>query len=42
MGYRTIPTIGPLFLVQAIAGTLLAGLLLLSRRLLMVAAAAGL
>jgi hypothetical protein len=41
MGYRTIPTIGPLFLVQAIAGTLLAGLLLLSRRLLMVAAAAG-
>lgn len=41
MGYRTISTIGPLFLVQAIAGTLLAGLLLLSRRLLMVAAAAG-
>jgi hypothetical protein len=41
MGYRTIPTIGPLFLVQAIAGTLLAGLLLLSRRLLMVAAAVG-
>ena len=25
MGYRNIPTIGPLFLVQAIAGTLLAG-----------------
>jgi hypothetical protein len=41
MGYRTIPTIGPLFLIQVIAGTLLAGLLLLSRRLLMVATAAG-
>src|SRR6202044_3640621 len=40
-GYRTIPTIGPLFLVQVIAGALLAVLLLLSRRLLMVAAAAG-
>jgi hypothetical protein len=41
MGYRSIPTIGPLFLMQAIAGILLAGLLLLSRRLLVVAAAAG-
>src|ERR1700690_1606754 len=41
MGYRSIPTIGPLFLVQVIAGALLAVLLLLSRRLLMVAAAAG-
>jgi hypothetical protein len=41
MGYRSIPTIGPLFLIQAIAGILLAGLLLLSRRLLVVAAAAG-
>jgi hypothetical protein len=40
-GYRTIPTIGPLFLAQAIAGALLAVLLLFSRRLLMVAAAAG-
>src|SRR5580700_3836087 len=25
MGYRTIPTIGPLFLLQGIAGVLLAG-----------------
>jgi hypothetical protein len=41
MGYRTIPTIGPLFLVQVIAGALLALLLLVSRRLLMVVAAAG-
>jgi hypothetical protein len=41
MGYRTIPTIGPLFLVQVIAGALLAVLLLFSRRLLMVVAAAG-
>jgi hypothetical protein len=41
MGYRTIPTIGPLFLVQVIAGGLLAVLLLVSRRLLMVVAAAG-
>jgi hypothetical protein len=41
MGYRTIPTIGPLFLVQALAGALLAVLLLISRRLLMVVAAAG-
>jgi hypothetical protein len=41
MGYRTIPTIGSLFLVQVIAGALLALLLLLSRRLLIVVAAAG-
>ena len=41
MGYRTIPTIGPLFLVQGIAGALLAVLLLLSRRLLIVVMAAG-
>jgi hypothetical protein len=41
MGYRTIPTIGPLFLVQVIAGVLLAVLLLFSRRLPMVVAAAG-
>ena len=40
-GYRTIPTIGPLFLVQVIAGALLALLLLLSRRLFIVVAAAG-
>ena len=41
MGYRTIRTIGPLFLVQALAGLLLAVLLLLSRRLLVVVAATG-
>jgi hypothetical protein len=41
MGYRTIPTIGPLFLVQEIAGAIFAVLLLVSRRLLMVIAAAG-
>jgi len=41
MGCGTIPTIGPLVLVQVIAGTLLAVLSLISRRLLMVAAAAG-
>jgi hypothetical protein len=36
MGYRTIPTIGPLFLVQGISGAILAVLLVLSRRLLVV------
>ena len=41
MGYRTIPTIGPLFLVQGIVGALLAVLLVLSRRLLIVVIAAG-
>lgn len=41
MGYRTIPTIGPLFLLQGIAGVLLALLLLLWRRLLAVVAGAG-
>jgi hypothetical protein len=41
MGYRTIPTIGPLFLVQGIAGALLAVLLVLSRRLLLVVMATG-
>jgi hypothetical protein len=35
-GYRMIPTIGPLFLVQGIAGIFLAALLLFSRRLLVV------
>jgi hypothetical protein len=40
-GYRTIPTIGPLFLIQGLAGALLAVLLLLSRRLLLVVTAAG-
>jgi len=40
-GYRTIPTIGPLFLLQGIAGVLLALLLLLLRRLLIVVAGAG-
>jgi hypothetical protein len=41
MGYRTIPTIGPLFLLQGVAGLLLAIVLLLWRRLLVVAAGAG-
>jgi hypothetical protein len=41
MGYRTIPTIGPLFLVQGISGAILAVLLVLSRRLLLVVMAAG-
>lgn len=41
MGYRTIPTIGPLFLLQGITGVLLAVLLLLWRRLLLVVAGAG-
>ena len=40
-GYRTIPTIGPLFLIQGLAGLLLAVLVLLSRRLLIVVTAAG-
>ena len=40
-GYRTIPTIGPLFLVQGLAGLLLAVLVLLSRRVLIVVTAAG-
>jgi len=41
MGYRTIPTIGPLFLLQGIAGVLLAVVVLLWRRLLVVVAGAG-
>lgn len=41
MGYRAIPTIGPLFLLQGIAGVVLALLLLLWRRLLVVVAGAG-
>lgn len=40
-GYRTIPTIGPLFLIQGVAGVLLAVLLLSWRRLLIVVTAAG-
>jgi hypothetical protein len=40
-GYRTIPTIGPLFLVQGIVGAILAVALAASRRLLAVVAAAG-
>ena len=40
-GYRTIPTIGPLFLLQGIAGVVLAVVLLLWRRLLVVVAGAG-
>jgi hypothetical protein len=39
--YRAIPTIGPLFLLQGIAGVLLAVVLVLWRRLLVVGAAAG-
>jgi hypothetical protein len=41
MGYRTIPTIGPLFLLQGIVGVLLAVLLLIWRRLLVVVAGVG-
>lgn len=41
MGYRNIPTIGPLFLLQGIAGALLGLLLVLWRRLLVVVAGAG-
>ena len=41
MGYRTIPTIGPLFLVQGISGAILAVLLVLSRRLVLVVMAVG-
>lgn len=40
-GYRTIPTIGPLFLIQGVAGMLLAVILLSSRRLIIVVAATG-
>src|SRR5262245_11450011 len=40
-GYRTIPTIGPLFLFQGIAGAALAVTLVAWRRLVVVAAAAG-
>jgi hypothetical protein len=40
-GYRTIPTIGPLFLFQGIAGAALAVALVASRRLLTVVAGAG-
>jgi hypothetical protein len=41
MGYRTISTIGPLFLLQGVAGISLAALLLLWRRLLVVVVGAG-
>jgi hypothetical protein len=41
MGYRSIPTIGPLFLLQGIAGVLLGLVLVLWRRLLVVVAGAG-
>jgi len=41
MGYRTIPSIGPLFLFQGIAGIAMALLLVVSRRLLVVVMAAG-
>lgn len=40
-GYRTVPTIGPLFLFQGIAGAALAVALVASRRLLTVVAGAG-
>jgi predicted lipoprotein with Yx(FWY)xxD motif len=40
-GYRTIPTIGLLFLLQVIAGFLLAGLVLVTRHWLVAAAGAG-
>jgi hypothetical protein len=40
-GYRSIPTIGPLFLLQGASGLLLAALLLLIRRLLVVVIATG-
>ena len=40
-GYRTIPTIGPLFLFQGIAGAALAVVLVAWRRLAAVVAAAG-
>jgi hypothetical protein len=40
-GYRTIPTIGPLFLFQGIAGAVIAVLLVVWRRLATVLAAAG-
>jgi len=41
MGYRTIPTIGPLFFVQAVTAVLLAVLLLVSRRLVIVVMSVG-
>jgi hypothetical protein len=40
-GYRTIPTIGPLFLFQGIAGVVIAVALVAWRRLVVVVAAAG-
>jgi hypothetical protein len=40
-GYRTIPTIGPLFLFQGVAGVVLAVALAASRRLLAALATAG-
>jgi hypothetical protein len=40
-GYRTIPTIGPLFLFQGIAGVVLAVILAASRRLLAALATVG-
>ncbi|HEY1635024.1 MAG TPA: hypothetical protein VGF64_09720 [Acidimicrobiales bacterium] len=40
-GYRSIPTIGPLFLFQGIAGVVLAVVLAASRRLLAALATAG-
>jgi hypothetical protein len=41
IGYRTIPTIGPLFLFQGVAGAVLAVALVAWRRLIIAVAAAG-
>jgi len=41
MGYRDIPTVGPLFLVQGIVGAVLVVALVVVRRLIVVAVAAG-
>lgn len=40
-GYRDVPTIGPLFLVQGAAGLAVAGLLIATRRLVVVGLATG-
>jgi hypothetical protein len=40
-GYRDIPTVGPLFLLQGASGLLLGALLLFTRRLLVVVMATG-
>lgn len=40
-GYRDVPTIGPLFLAQGVAGLAIAGLLIATRRLVVVGLATG-